>query len=172
MGCCAPIESFLVPPLNFLAKIPPTAMLAVFFVLVGIDMEMFIAMIGFGIMPILTQSIYLSAKHDIHDEHIHKAYTLGASNFAVIWNIVLRQTLPKIIESVRLQVGPAMVYLIAAELMMSQEGFGYRIRMQSRLLHMNVVYDYLLVLGVFGYLIDVAMVRLRKWTCPWYSRGK
>src|SRR5262245_21765350 len=30
MGCYAPIEAFFAPPLAFLAKIPPTAMLAVF----------------------------------------------------------------------------------------------------------------------------------------------
>src|ERR1043166_94858 len=35
MGCFAPGEGFLQPPLSLLAKIPPTAALAVFFVLVG-----------------------------------------------------------------------------------------------------------------------------------------
>src|SRR5262245_17929339 len=37
MGCYEPVEAFFLPPLSFLAKIPPTAMLAIFFVLAGSD---------------------------------------------------------------------------------------------------------------------------------------
>jgi NitT/TauT family transport system permease protein len=172
MGCFSTVESLLVPPLSFLAKVPATAMLAVFFVIVGTGESMFVAMIGFGVLPVLAQGIYLSAKHDVHDEHVDKAYTLGASNYEVITGVVLPQVLPKILESIRLQIGPAMVYLIAAEYMMADVGFGYRLRIQSRLLHMNVVYDYLIILGATGFLMDCAMVCLRKWLCPWYDRGE
>ena len=172
MGCFSTLESIMVPPLSFLAKVPATAMLAVFFVVFGTGEEMFIAMIGFGVLPVLAQGIYLSAKHDVHDEHTDKAYTLGASNYEVITGVVLPQILPKIMESVRLQIGPAMVYLIAAEYMMADVGFGYRLRIQSRLLHMDVVYDYLILLGATGFLMDFGMIQIRKWLCPWYSRGK
>src|SRR5262245_7388106 len=51
MGCFAPIEAFLQPPLSLLAKVPPTAALAVFFVLVRTNTEMYISMIAFGILP-------------------------------------------------------------------------------------------------------------------------
>ncbi len=40
MGCFAWLEAFLLPPLSLLAKVPPTAALAVFFVIVGTDTEM------------------------------------------------------------------------------------------------------------------------------------
>ena len=51
MGCFAQAESFLLPPLNFFAKIPPTAMLAVYFVLFGTELKMYVAMIALGICP-------------------------------------------------------------------------------------------------------------------------
>jgi len=170
MGCHERLASFLVPPLSFLAKVPGTAMLAVFFVVVGTGEGMFVTMIGFGVIPILTQSIYLSAKDDLHSEEIDKAYTLGASNFEVIWNVVLQKILPKILDNMRLQIGPAMVYLIAAEMLVGQVGMGYQIRMQQRLLHMDIVYNYLFILGVTGLLMDRGMISLRKWLCPWYGR--
>lgn len=172
MGCYEWVEDLLLPPLSLLSYIPGTAMFAVFFALVSTGEEMFVAMIGFGIMPILTKSIYLSAKNDLHDEEINKAYTLGASNFEVTWNVVLQQILPKMIDSIRLQIGPAMVFLIAAEMLAAQVGFGFRMRILSRQLHMNVVYDYLLILGILGLTMDKGFIYFRMWLCPWYNRRK
>lgn len=170
MGCWPIPEAILVPPISLLAKVPGTAMLAVFFVLVGTNEYMFITMIAFGIMPTLTQAIYLSAKNDLHSEEIDKAYTLGASNFEVVFNVVFMTILPKVIESVRLQIGPAMVYLIAAEMLVGQVGLGYQIRMQQRLQNMSVVYDYILILGLSGLAMDGLMRQFRRFVSPWYER--
>jgi len=62
-----------------------------------------------------------------------------------------------------------MVYLIAAEMVVGDEGFGYRIRLQSRLLNMGVVYPYLAMLAMFGYVMDHGLRVLQRVTCPWYS---
>ena len=172
MGCYEWLEALLLPPLSLLSYIPGTAMFAVFFAMVSTGEPMFVAMIGFGIMPILTKAIYLSAKHDLHDEEINKAYTLGGENFEVKWNVVTQQILPKMIDAIRLQIGPAMVFLIAAEMLVGQVGFGYRIRLQQRLINMNVVYDYLLILGVIGLLMDKGIIWFRQWLCPWFDRRK
>jgi NitT/TauT family transport system permease protein len=166
MGCWPIVESAFKVPIAFLAKIPPTAMIAVYFILFGTDMEMFVAMIAFGIFPALAQSVYLSVK-EVSDDAIYKAYTLGASNCELIWNIILPQILPKFIESVRLATGPAMVFLIAAEWMVSDVGVGYRLRIQSRLLNMNIVYVYLIVLCLTTYAIDWSLKLLKNKMCPW-----
>jgi NitT/TauT family transport system permease protein len=170
MGTFTPVEAFLLPPLKFLAKIPPTALMAIFFVLAGIGFSMYVAMIAFGVLPTLTQSIYLSAKRDVPDELVFKSYTLGASHVEVIWNVIFRQVLPDVIESIRLQIGPAMVYLIAAEMLVASVGIGYRIRLEQRLLNMSVVYYYVFVLGAFGFVIDYALRLLVRKACPWYHR--
>jgi ABC-type nitrate/sulfonate/bicarbonate transport system permease component len=170
MGCYEWLASLLIPPLSYLAKVPGTAMLAVFFVMVGTGESMFLVMISFGILPTLTQSIYLAAKDDLHVEEINKAYTLGASNLELIWNIVFQKILPKVIDNTRLQIGPAMVFLIAAEMLVGQVGIGFQIRMQQRLLHMNVVYIYLILLGVTGLMMDRAMISLRNRLCPWFGK--
>lgn len=170
MGCYTPIEAMLRLPIDFLAKIPPTAMLAVFFVTVGTGQKLFWAMISFGILPTLIQSVYLGAKKDVPQELVDKARTLGASQPDIVGSVILRQTLPVIIESARLCVGPAMVYLIAAEWLVADVGFGYRLRLQSRLNDMSVVYLYLVVLGVAGYAIDVALREVVRRACPWWGK--
>ncbi|MBT8339010.1 MAG: ABC transporter permease subunit, partial [Desulfatitalea sp.] len=171
MGCFAVVEALLAPPLSLLAKVPPTAALAVFFVLVGTDTHMFVAMIAFGVLPTLSQSIYLAVR-EIPNESLDKAHTLGASQMELIWNIIFQHILPKVFDAIRLQIGPAMVYLIAAEMVVGDVGFGYRIRLQSRLLNMNVVYTYLALLAAFGFGMDFVLRRVQRAFFPWYVREK
>jgi ABC-type nitrate/sulfonate/bicarbonate transport system permease component len=168
MGCVSPLEAFFYPALSLLAKIPPTAALAVFFVLVGTGMNMYVAMIAFGILPTLAMTVFLAVK-EFPEELQYKAYTLGASHLEVVWTIIFRQVLPKLIDALRLVIGPAMVFLIAAEMLVGDVGFGYRIRLQSKLLNMSVVYPYLALLAGFGYLVDHGLSQLRKRCCPWYE---
>ena len=139
-----------------------------FFVLVGTDTSMYIAMIAFGILPALAMTVYLAVK-EFPEELQFKAYTLGASHMEVIWAVIFRYVFPKLIDAVRLVIGPAIVFLIAAEMLVGDVGFGYRIRLQSKLLNMNVVYPYLALLAAFGFGMDYALKLLQKKLCPWYE---
>jgi NitT/TauT family transport system permease protein len=170
MGCYTTLEAFFLPPLSFLAKIPPTAMLAVYFVLFSTGFEMYVAMIGLSVFFTLAQAIYHSAKEDVPEELIFKSYTLGATQIKCIWDVIYRHVLPKILEFVRLSIAPAMVCLIAAEWFVGDMGFGYRLKIQSRLLDMSLVYVYLIFLGTAGFLIDMAFIRFQRWVCPWYEQ--
>jgi NitT/TauT family transport system permease protein len=123
-------------------------------------------------IPTLTKAIYLSAKYDVPLEMINKSYTLGGSNMEVMWLYAFREILPKVLESIRLQIGPSLVYLIAAEYNNAQVGFGYRIRIQQRLLHMDTVYLYVIILAILGYSLSTGVTLLRKWWCPWFERSK
>ena len=168
MGCIAPVEAFFQPPVSLLAKVPQTAALAVYFVFFGTGMEMYVAMISFGIIPALAVTVYLAVK-DIPPEMLDKAYTLGASAFEVAIEVVLKLVLPKFIDAVRLSIGPAIVFLIAAEMVVGDVGFGYRIRLQFKLTNMNVVYPYLVLLAGFGFLLDYGLRMLQIKVCPWYQ---
>ncbi len=130
---------------------------------------MYITMIVFGVLPSLSQTVYLAAKYDVPDELIYKAYTLGASQMEIVWNVLFKHILPKVLDGIRLQVGPAMVFFIAAEWMVGHAGFGYRIKLQQRKVDMRVVYVYLAFLGAAGFTIDSSLIWLRRRLCPWYS---
>lgn len=172
MGCFDRVNAFFMPILGFWKPAPATAMLAIFFALAGIGEALYTTLVSIAIIPTLALTISMSARQDVSMKKIDKAYTLGASNAEVIWDIVFPQILPKIIDSIRLQIGPMMVCLIAAELQCAQLGFGYRLRTQSRLQHLDVVYDYIIVLAAFGLLMDYGMIQFRKWLCPWFEKVK
>jgi NitT/TauT family transport system permease protein len=169
MGCFAPVGAFFYPGISFLAKIPPTAMLAVYFVVFGTEVEFFVAMIALGVLPVMTVAIFSSVEKDVAINSVFKSYTLGASHAEVIWNVVFRQVFPRILQNIQLAIGPAMVFLICAEWLVADVGFGYRLRMQSRLLNMNVVYVYLAFLGMAGLSLDYSLTVLRRKVCPWFG---
>lgn len=168
MGTNDTIEALLLPPLSVAAKVVPTAAMAVFFVVVGLDLEMYWTMIVFGVTPSLAISVQLAAR-GVPRNLIDKAYTLGASHSEVIWGVIFPAVLPKLLDAVRLAIGPALVYLIAAEMLVGDEGFGYRIRLLQRRLDMNVVYLYIAVLAAFGYGMDYGLRGLQRALCPWYA---
>jgi NitT/TauT family transport system permease protein len=169
MGCFPVIDALLKPVMSFFSKIPPTAMLAVFFVIVGTDESFYESMIIFGVATTFSLATSQNVKYDVPMNHIDKAYTLGYSTPEAMVR-VFRQILPRLLESIRLYIGPAMVFLIAAEWVgPGGEGFGYRLRIHSRLLNMNVVYIYLTILGMACYLMDSSVLFLRKKACPWFE---
>ncbi|MFO1064171.1 MAG: ABC transporter permease subunit [Pirellulales bacterium] len=169
IGCYTFIDAALSPMITFMAKIPPTAMLGVYMILFGTHLSAYIALVSLGIIFSMVLSISRAVQTDVTPDQIDKAYTLGASEFEVIIEVVWRQILPRVIDAVRAQIGPAMIYLIAAEAMFGSEGFGYRIRLQSRLSNMDVVYPYLLILGGSGLFFDWGLDQLRRRLCPWFG---
>jgi NitT/TauT family transport system permease protein len=134
-------------------------------------MNMYVTMIAFGVLPTLALSTYLAVK-EFPDELQFKAYTLGASHFEVIWHIIGRYVLPRLLDGVRLMIGPALVYLIAAEMLVASLGFGYRIRIEGKLQNMSVVYPYLALLAAFGFGMDSGLRWLQRWLCPWFEQHR
>lgn len=172
MGVNYYVEGLLKYPIVVFSKIPPTAMLALYFVIFGIDLSMYVSMVALGIFPSLVMAIFSSVRSDVYDYEIYKAYTLGLSNMEVILEVVFQKILPRIIEGIRQSVGPALVFLVAAEWMMADVGFGYRIRTQSRLLNMNVVYACLAILGFLGVLLDWGLALAKRTFCRWFDFAK
>jgi len=169
MGSLLSLEALTIMPLRLASRIIPTAALAVFFVLAGTDLSMYVAMIVFGTLP----AIAIGVSREIASfprELRYKAYTLGASHLELIWDAFLPVRAPEIIEIVKSTIGPAMVYLLAAELLVANQGFGYTIRIFSRKLDMTVVYPYLLILAFFGFLFDFVLRKTQVKLCPWHNK--
>jgi NitT/TauT family transport system permease protein len=169
MGCYSVIAGFFLPPLAYLAKIPTTMIIAVFLALVETGWPLYVAVLLFGLIPILAQTIFHAAKEDVPEELLFKARTLGASQFECIWAVIFQYILPKVIEAIRLQLGPAIVYLIAVEYLNGEVGFGCRARLLQKSLDMSIIYTYAALLGLFGLVVDSVLIWVQKKLCPWYG---
>ena len=171
MGSMLSLEALMILPLRLTSRIIPTAALAVFFVLAGTNLTMYVTMIVFGTLPAIAIGIARELAA-FPKELRNKAYTLGASHLEVIWDAFLPVKAPQIIEIIKSNIGPALVYLLAAELLVANQGFGYTIRIFSRKLDMTVVYPYLLILAFFGFIFDYGLKLIKEKICPWHTKTK
>ncbi len=168
MGCFLKVDASVSPAMYFASRIIPTAAMPIFFKLAGIDFEMYVAMITFGSMPIVTLTVS-SYVQEFPNELRHKAYTLGASHAEVITTAVFPYVLPKVIDLAVLMIGPALVYLIAAEQIVAGEGFGYRIRVLTKATRFEAVYPLIVILTIYASAITCALKFLQRALCPWYK---
>ena len=153
--------------LTFLSMVPPLAVLPILFISLGVDELAKVALIFLGVFPVIARDILLTVER-IPREQVTKAITLGASRFAIIYRIVMPQIMPRLLDDIRLSLGSAWLFLIAAEAIASTEGLGYRIFLMRRYLAMDVILPYVLWIILLGFLMD-GLLRLIVSRCyGWY----
>lgn len=149
-----------------LSMIPPLAVLPILFIVFGLGELSKVVLIIVGILPFLIRD--LSARVlEIPREMIVKAETLGASSLVIALRVALPQLLPRLIQALRLSLGPAWLFLIAAEAIASDQGLGYRIFLVRRYLAMDVILTYVIWITLLAFLMDLALRRLSRWLFPW-----
>ena len=161
--CKALFSGFLV----FLSMIPPLAVLPILFISLGVDELAKVTLIFLGVYPVIARDIQLVVEK-IPREQITKAITLGASRFAIIYRIVMPQVIPRLIDDVRLALGAAWLFLIAAEAIAATEGLGYRIFLMRRYLAMDVILPYVLWIILLGFTVDWLLRLLVRKRYGWY----
>ncbi|MDJ0631426.1 MAG: ABC transporter permease subunit [Rhodobacter sp.] len=149
-----------------LSMIPPLAILPILFIVFGLGELSKVALIAIGITPFLIRD--LSARTaELPFEQLVKAQTLGASSLAIGLRVALPQIMPRLIQAVRLSLGPAWLFLIAAEAIASQDGLGYRIFLVRRYLAMDVILTYVIWITVIAFTLDWLLARLSRRLYPW-----
>jgi NitT/TauT family transport system permease protein len=153
-----------------LSMIPPLAVLPILFIVFGLGELSKVVLIIVGILPFLIRD--LSARVlEIPREMIVKAETLGASTLVIALRVALPQLMPRLIQALRLSLGPAWLFLIAAEAIASDQGLGYRIFLVRRYLAMDVILTYVIWITLLAFLMDLVLRWLSRRLFPWTEAG-
>lgn len=152
-----------------LSMVPPLALLPILFITFGLGEASKIALIAIGITPFLIRDLAQRVL-EIPQEMLVKAQTLGASSLAITLQVALPQILPRLIQAVRLSLGPAWLFLIASEAIASDAGLGYRIFLVRRYLAMDVILFYVAWITLLAFVIDLMLKLLSEWLFPWAGR--
>ncbi|MCZ4311399.1 ABC transporter permease [Vibrio pomeroyi] len=171
MGLYKGLRSVFNPFITFFSMIPPLAILPILFISFGVGELGKIMLIFIGTAPILIRDVTLHVAN-IPKETIVKAQTLGANNLQITYKIIMPLVIPKLTDAIRLSLGSAWLFLIAAEAIASTDGLGYRIFLMRRYLNMDVILPYVLWITVLGVLIDFLLRTFVQKAYPWYSQTK
>ncbi|HAG95645.1 MAG: lipid kinase [Pseudomonadales bacterium] len=161
------VRANLSPLVTAISLVPPMAILPVLFIVFGLGELSKIVLIAIGITPFLIRDMQQRAL-EIPAEQIIKAQTLGANTWQIIVRVVLPQVMPRLIASVRLSLGSAWLFLIAAEAIAATDGLGYRIFLVRRYLSMDVILPYVLWITLLAFAIDYLLRVLSKRLYPWF----
>lgn len=169
MGLLPGIRGLSLAFVTFISNIPPLAILPILFIAFGVDELGKIMLIFLGTFPLITRDIYLAVRK-VPRETVVKALTLGASQFGVIFRVVCPQVFPRLVETVRLSLGAAWLFLIASEAIASSDGLGYRIFLVRRYLSMDIIIVYVAWITILAYTADFALRKIVAFVFPWYGR--
>lgn len=167
IGVIPRLRAAFAPLVAVLSLIPPLAILPILFIVFGLGEVSKIVLIIIGITPFLIRDLALRTG-EIPPEQLIKAQTLGASTWLVILRVVLPQILPRLLDAVRLSLGAAWLFLIAAEAIAATDGLGYRIFLVRRYLAMDLILPYVAWITLLAYAFDLLLRRLSRRLFPWY----
>jgi NitT/TauT family transport system permease protein len=154
------------PLVATLSVIPPVAILPILFIVFGLGEASKIMLIVIGITPVMVRDV---ASHvaALPQEQMIKAQTLGAGSWLLTLRVALPQMMPRLIDSLRLALGPAWVFLISAEAIAADVGLGYRIFLVRRYLSMDIILPYVAWISLLAILFDLILKHISLKAFPW-----
>jgi len=168
-GIIPKVRASISPVVTAISLIPPLAILPILFIVFGLGEVSKVMLIVLGITPFLIRDTQLRVM-ELPEELIIKAQTLGANTWQLIIRVVLPQILPKLIDALRLSLGSAWLFLIAAEAISSTEGLGYRIFLVRRYLSMDIILPYVVWITILAFAMDYLLRKLSITVFPWQNK--
>jgi len=166
MGLSRTAEAYIDPVVELLRPISGIAWLplALFIFGIGNTLPVFI-MVYVGFFPVLLNTI--AGVRQVDRKLILCAQTMGVSRRALLWHVLVPGALPVVMVGIRLAFAASWAAIVAAELIGSPSGLGFAIEWYRQLLMTPKVFGFIAVIGVVGYLCDVALRALQRKLTPW-----
>lgn len=159
------------PLIAVVSLVPPLAILPILFIVFGLGEVSKVVLIIIGITPFIMRDLAFAVE-GLPGEQLIKAQTLGASSWQIAIRVVLPQVFPRLLDSLRLALGPAWLFLISAEAIAATEGLGYRIFLMRRYLAMDVILPYVVWITLLAFLIDIVLEQLSKRAFGWAREAR
>lgn len=171
MGLSRDARALLNPIIEFYRPLPPLGLYTLLVMWLGIGEESKFALLFLaglpGIIITTTQAIW-----SIEPIYARAALALGAGPLDLVRHVYLPAAGPTILAGMRISLGFIYTVLVAAEIVAATAGIGWMIWDAAKFLLSDVVIMGLIVLGLTGVALDLAMRQIGRWFMPWESKLK
>ena len=157
------------PPIEFYRPVPPLAYLPLMIIWFGIGEASKVGLIFLSCLA----PIALGTRAGVRSaaiEQIHAAYSLGASPWQVITQVILPSALPEILTAMRIGIGFGWTTLVAAEMVAATHGLGYMVLTAANFLQTPVVIMGIVIIAAIAYAFDLMMRWIEGRVVPWKGR--
>jgi ABC-type nitrate/sulfonate/bicarbonate transport system permease component len=149
--------------------VPKIALVPLFMLWLGIGEQSKIAVIAAGaFFPILINTY--AGVRGVNAIWIWRARSVGVSQLELLAKVILPAALPSILTGARLGMALAWVVLVAAEMVASRSGLGFRILYGQQMFETNVVFAGIVAISVLGFAFDRIIQLLSQRACRWHFR--
>jgi len=165
MGVYKHGEAFFEPPIDFIRYMPAVAFVPLSVIWFGPTTTQKLAILFIGIFfqeVLLVMDNVKTVRRNLVDI----AYTMGLRQDQVIRRVILRSSLPGIVDTLRISMGWAWTYLVVAELVGASVGLGFRIQQASRYLDTATMFFDIIVIGILGLAFDFGFKAIYAWSFP------
>ena len=145
--------------------VPLTAMTGLFIAWFGIENNMKVQFLSFGIivylLPVVAQRVL-----EVEEVYVQTIYTLGANSWKTIRHVYIPYVFSKIFDDIRVLVAISWTYIIVAELINKSGGIGALIFTASRQSRIDKVFAILFLIIAIGFIQDKIFAWLDKKLFP------
>ena len=149
-------EAAIEPFVDFIRYMPVVAFvpLTILWAGTGDAQKLLIIFIGTFFQQVL---LLMDNVKSVPRDFINLGRTLQMPEWRILQRIVMPSALPAIWDSMRISLGWAWTWLVVAELVAATSGLGYRITTAQRYFQTDLIFGYLLILGILGLTTDQVM---------------
>jgi NitT/TauT family transport system permease protein len=141
------------PLIDFIRYLPVPALVPLTLIWFGIGEGSKIALLWIGTFFQLVLLIADDARR-VPKEFIETGRTLGATDWALMKDVLFRAMLPNMVDSLRITLGWCWTYLLIAEIVASNSGIGYELWTARRYGKTPEVFAGILTIGIIGLVSD------------------
>ena len=166
MGAYKPVEAFFEPFISFSRYLPASAFIPLLILWAGTGeaQKLLVIFVGSFFQIVLMVAVAVgNTRRDL----VEAAYTLGASDRAIVTRVLLPSAAPEIAEILRLVLGWAWTYVIVAELIGASSGIGHMIMDSQALLNTGQIIFGIIVIGLIGLVTDFVFKFGNRTLFPW-----
>lgn len=166
MGISEKTNKFFTIVFNGIRQIPPLAWIPLFILWFGIGETSKVIMIAMGAFF----SILLNTINGIQNtpkQYLEVAKLYKIKKVDLFKKVYLPSAVPSIFVGLRLGAGASWMSVVAAEMIASSSGIGYRINDARSLMQSDVVIVGIIVIGVVGVLMDTILRKIAYFASRW-----
>jgi ABC-type nitrate/sulfonate/bicarbonate transport system permease component len=156
--------------IDFFRSTPASAMFPLFLVLFGVGDRTKIAVAAFGAALVILFNVAYGVMN-ARKTRLLAAKVMGASRSRVLFDVMLRESLPQTFVGLRNGVSLALVIIVVAEMFIgSTDGLGQRVFEAQQLFDMPGMYAAIFAAGALGYALNLLFLLIERRFVHWAGR--
>jgi NitT/TauT family transport system permease protein len=156
--------------IDFFRSTPASAMFPLFQLLFGVGDETKIAVAAFGAMLVILFNVAYGVMN-ARKTRLLAAKVMGASRLRVLYDVMLRESLPQTFVGLRNGVSLALVIIVVAEMYIgSRDGLGHAVFEAGQLIEMPRMYAAIFAAGALGYGLNLMFLTIERRFVHWTGK--